>query len=59
MMSVGKTYEVPVSKGIRTEKNLPGHILTLRDRTILTPDEGLYWPAQSNFDWHRRGKFRR
>jgi hypothetical protein len=35
---VGKDYEVLVSKRVQVEKNLPGHILTLSDRSIFTPD---------------------
>jgi hypothetical protein len=37
LMSVGVKYEVLVSKRVQTEHNLPGHILTLRDRPIFTP----------------------
>ena len=58
LMSVGKKYEVLVSRRVRTEQNLPGHILTLRDRSIFTPEEDKFWPAQSNLDFHRRKYFR-
>ena len=53
-----KAYEVLVSKKIQVEQNLPGHILTLRDRHIFTPENRIYWPAQENLDFHRRKKFR-
>ena len=59
LMSVGKEYEVLVSKRVQVEKNLPGHILTLSDRNIFTPDEHKFWPAQDNLHWHRRNLFRR
>jgi putative restriction endonuclease len=58
LMSVGKNYEVLVSRRIQTEQNLPGHILTLRDRNIFTPGEGKYWPGQDNLDFHRRKYFK-
>jgi putative restriction endonuclease len=38
---------------VQTEHNLPGHILTLRDRPIFTPGENQYRPAQDNMDRHR------
>ena len=59
LMSVGKKYEVLVSKRVLVEQNLPGHILTLRDRSIFTPEEDKFWPSQENLDWHRSTYFRR
>ena len=58
-MSVGKEYEVLVSRVVQTEENLPGHILTLRDRHIFTPAENQYRPGQDNFDYHRKRRFLR
>jgi putative restriction endonuclease len=57
LMSVGFKYEVLVSGRVQTEHNLPGHILTLRDRPIFTPTEDQYWPDQDNLDHHRKRKF--
>jgi putative restriction endonuclease len=57
LMSVGGKFEVLVSKRVQVEQNLPGHILTLRDRHIFTPNENQYWPAQDNFEYHRKTKF--
>jgi hypothetical protein len=51
--------EVLVSKRVQIEQNLPGHILTLRDRHIFTPGESQYWPTQDNFDYHRTKTFLR
>jgi putative restriction endonuclease len=59
LMSVGNDYEVLVSKRVQVEKNLPGHILTLSDRNIFTPDEQKFWPAQDNLNWHRKNLFSR
>jgi putative restriction endonuclease len=58
LMSVGKEYEVLVSKRVQVEKNLPGHILTLSDRSIFIPDEQKFWPEQNNLNWHRKKVFR-
>jgi len=57
LMSVGVKFEVLVSRRVQIEKNLPGHILTFRDRQIFTPTETRYWPAQDNLDYHRRKRF--
>ncbi|MBW2248591.1 MAG: HNH endonuclease [Deltaproteobacteria bacterium] len=59
LMSVGKKYEVLVSKRILVEQNFPGHILTLTDRPIFTPEKESFWPAQDNLNWHLRNTFRR
>ena len=57
LMSVGSEYQVMVSQTVKNDSNLPGHILTLSDRPIFKPPESRNWPAQENFQWHRRKKF--
>ncbi|MFO7963077.1 MAG: HNH endonuclease [Desulfobacterales bacterium] len=57
LMSVGRSYEVIVSKRVRMESNNPGHILTLSDRPIFVPKEDRFRPAQDNLDYHRREVF--
>ncbi|HAY39768.1 MAG TPA: HNH endonuclease [Desulfobacteraceae bacterium] len=59
LMSVGKKYEVMVSKSVLVEQNYLGHILTLTDRPIFTPEQETFWPAQDNLHWHRKNTFRR
>jgi len=59
LMSVSKKYEVLVSKLVMVEHNYLGHILTLTDRPIFTPEQESFWPAQDNLKWHRKNKFRR
>jgi len=54
LMSVGKNYEVLVSKNVKQERNYPGHIFTLSGRSIFKPDEKKFWPAQENLDKHRK-----
>jgi putative restriction endonuclease len=48
LMSVGKKYEVLVSKRVRMDRNMPGHMLTLTDRQIFRPNDQIYWPGQEN-----------
>ncbi|MBC2717466.1 MAG: HNH endonuclease [Desulfobacteraceae bacterium] len=57
LMSVSKNYEVMVSKRVSTEKNFPGHVLTLSDRAIFKPEDNSFWPGQENLEWHRGKKF--
>ena len=57
LMSVGKKYEVMVSKRVRLDQNMPGHILTLTDRLIFKPDQETFWPGQDKIKWHRDKKF--
>ena len=57
LMSVGEKYQVLVSKRVQIEKNLPGHILTLTDRSIFSPDDEKFWPDQNNLQKHRKTKF--
>jgi hypothetical protein len=41
------------------EQNFPGHIRTLSDRPIFTPEKESFWLAQHNLHWHRRNTFRK
>ncbi|MFZ5571767.1 MAG: HNH endonuclease [Thermodesulfobacteriota bacterium] len=59
LMSVGKEYEVLVSKRVTLENNFPGHMLTLSDRRIFRPDDQKYWPDQENLNWHRQKFYER
>jgi putative restriction endonuclease len=57
LMSVGKKYEVLVSRKVRTDRNIPGHVLTFQDRPIFKPEDDRFRPAQQNLSWHRRKRF--
>jgi putative restriction endonuclease len=59
LMSVGKKYEVLVSKRVRMDRNMPGHMLTLTDRQIFKPDDQIFWPGQESLGWHRKTKYLR
>jgi putative restriction endonuclease len=57
LMSVGDGYEVLVSRRVRTDRNMPGHILTLTDRPIFKPEPERCWPAKDNLVHHRKKVF--
>jgi putative restriction endonuclease len=59
LMSVGKEYEVLVSRRVRMDQNNPGHIFTLEDRQIFKPQKQVYWPSQNRIEWHRKNAFRK
>ncbi len=56
-MSVGDDYDVLVSGRVRTEHNMPGHILTLTGRPIFRPDPEKVWPGRENLARHRKEVF--
>ncbi len=58
LMAVGPEYQVIVSSTVKSDPNLPGHMLTLLDRPIFRPSESRFWPAQENFKWHRNKRFK-
>jgi len=58
LMCVGKEYEVLVSKRVKSDHNMPGHVLTLQDRPIFRPKEDVWWPSQNNLAQHRKSVFK-
>lgn len=54
LMSVDEKYQVLVSDRVRSDNNMPGHILTLTSRGIIKPEKNLYWPSLSLLANHRR-----
>jgi len=58
LTGVGQGYEVLVSKRVRTDQNMPGHMLTLADRPIFRPNDQPFWPDQDNLSYHRRQTFK-
>jgi len=58
LMSVGNNYEVLVSKRVRTDRNIPGHMMTLADRPIFRPENEIYWPGMENISWHQKNTFK-
>jgi putative restriction endonuclease len=49
-----KNFEVLKSKQVKTDQNIPGHMMTLADRPIFKPQVQNFWPAQTNIEWHRK-----
>jgi hypothetical protein len=58
LMSVGASYEMLVSQRVRTDQNMPGHMLTLADGPIFRPAKDPLWPAQDNLEDHRWRTFK-
>ena len=52
LMSVGASYEVLVSRRVRMDQNMPGHMLTLADRPIFRPAKEPFWRAKGNLEGH-------
>jgi len=58
LMAVGSEYQVIVSSTVKSDPNLPGNMLTLSDRPIFKPVKSRFWPAQDNFKWYRKKRFK-
>jgi len=58
LMGVSRAYEVLVSKRVRTDRNIPGHVMTLADRPIFRPKDEVYWPGLENIAWHQKHTFK-
>ena len=57
LVAVGDTYEVRVSRAVREEPNLPGHIASFQGRHLILPTAQAMFPAKENLQWHRKEKF--
>jgi len=58
LMSVNREYEVLVSSRVRTDRNIPGHMMTLAERPIFRPGDEVYWPGLENITWHQKHTFK-
>ncbi|MFZ5762399.1 MAG: HNH endonuclease [Thermodesulfobacteriota bacterium] len=54
MMGVSETYDVLTSRQIATTPNVPGFLLTLAGRNIITPADRDFWPNQQYLTAHRQ-----
>jgi putative restriction endonuclease len=54
LLGVSTNYLVITSPQLATNDNVPGHLLTLADRTIIGPAERSLWPNLDALSWHRR-----
>jgi len=58
MMSVSDTYTVLISKQISANPNMPGFLVALGGRGIITPEDKALWPGQEYLGWHRQSVMR-
>jgi putative restriction endonuclease len=54
LFGVSSQYLVITSPQLAVNDNVPGHLLTLADRTIIGPAKRFLWPDLDALRWHRR-----
>jgi putative restriction endonuclease len=54
MLGVSENYDVITSRQIGANPNVPGFLMTLTDRGIISPPDRDLWPAQLYLAEHRR-----
>jgi putative restriction endonuclease len=59
LLSISDGYLLLVSDDLRGSANLPGHLLTFANRSILGPAEPALFPALDSLSWHRGNVFRK
>lgn len=59
LLSVSSKKKVIVSPQLASERNVPGHLLTLADRGIIGPTQKEYWPDSDALFWHQNKVFRK
>jgi putative restriction endonuclease len=59
LMGVSTKYLVLISGEMRITQNLPGHLQSLENRSIIGPVEPGLWPYVDSLEWHRQNVFRR
>jgi putative restriction endonuclease len=59
LFSVSSQYAVIASPQLSTNRNIPGHLITLVGRGILGPAEQSLWPDLDALTWHRHNVFRK
>jgi putative restriction endonuclease len=58
LLGVSARYKVLLSGELRITQNVPGHLLTLQDRSIIGPAEQNLWPHVEALNWHHQNVFR-
>ena len=59
LVGVSPHYVVTVSRLLSDNENLPGHLVTLRDREIFKPAQSALWPDTKLLHWHEEWVFRK
>ena len=58
LLGVSRHYTVMFSDQLFAHDNLPGHLTSLKGRTIVGPAERMHWPDPDSLRWHRKEVFR-
>jgi putative restriction endonuclease len=58
LTGVSIKYRIKLSKELRSDINMPGHLLTLENRSIIGPEEKELWPDLNALEWHQHEVFR-
>jgi hypothetical protein len=58
LVSFSDQYQVKTSPQLADTPNLPGHLLTFGDRTLIGPADNDLWPFTDSIKWHRQHIFR-
>jgi putative restriction endonuclease len=59
LASVSTKYTMLLSPELRTSHNVPGHLLTLEGRPIISPVDPAFMPDLQSLSWHRETYFRK
>ena len=59
LIGIASSYIVMISPRLAANQNIPGHLVTLNDRSIIGPEEQYLWPDLDSLAWHIREVFRR
>lgn len=59
MFAISHRYLVLISRQLKAEYNMPGHLVTIDGRKIIGPEKEALWPDVDALKWHRANVFRR
>jgi putative restriction endonuclease len=59
LVGISSRYTVITSPQLTTDRNVPGQMVKLVDRTIIGPSEDAIWPDLAAIEWHRLNVFRK
>ena len=58
LIGVSVKYTVLLSSELTADYNLPGHLIDLKGREMIGPQEKLLWPDTDALAWHLDNRFR-
>lgn len=59
LMSVSLSYVVMTSPRLAANNNVPGHLATFNNRSMIGPDDQSLWPEPTSLSWHLQERFRK